>query len=221
MPLDWDDIVGDDEIVLAHASGLARVTLRELLVDRAQVQSVIDLSNTRQPVEFVDWSERSLSDARVTDGRSIRQEYVGTRLGEQFMAVVDWYLLGELLVEVVTEVEANSWALDTNLRNTATLTAESFAPDGSVPLMTATEIDNQLNVRFSQNPSNIFMDATNGGPPIHLSCRQVLLDLLSEPVYVGDGEWQVFAVTEQGAQVWQVFEPGLSIHPAAHNTSSC
>lgn len=221
LSLDWEEIIGDDEIVLAHSSGSARITLRERTVSRSSAEPVTDILSRLVPVEFVDWNERSVSDSRVTGTNSYRREYAGTKQGEPHVAVVDWYLWGVLLVEVVTEAEANAWAADTNLRNTAMLLAASFATDGTTSLATSVEINNQLRVRFNDRVSGIFVDSANGAPRVQLSCRQVLLDLLSQPFYVGSGEWQVFALTNQGAQVWQIFEPTLNIVSAAHNTGSC
>lgn len=221
IPLDWVEVTGDDEIVLTHRTRQAQVTVRERSVDRALIESIVKLAQLEDPVAFVDWNERSLFDISLTGEHSLRFEYAGTKLDEPQIAVVDWYLWGELLIEVVTESEASAWALDTNLHNTAQLVAASFAPDESIPLVDAVAIENQLRVLFNQKPSNIFVDSANGAPQFELSCKQVLLDVLSEPVYVGSGEWQVFAVTQQGAQVWQVFEPTLNITAATHNTSNC
>lgn len=221
LPLDWEDVIGDDEIVLVHRSDQTRITVRERHVDREFMESVIDLVRIDVPTEFVDWSERSLFDARVVGSNSVRLEYAGTKFNESYIAIVDWYLWGELLVEVVTEAEATAWALDTNLHNTALLLATSFTPDPVVQLANAAEIENQLRVRFNQRDSNIFVNSVGNAVRTQLSCREVLFDLLSGPVYVSSGEWQVFAVTEQGAQVWRVFEPTLNIVPADHNTSSC
>lgn len=221
VPLDWVEITGDDEIVLTHRTRQVQVTVRERPVDRALIESIVELAQLKDPVAFVDWNERSLFDIRLTGEHSLRLEYAGTKLGGPQFAVVDWYLWGELLVEVVTESEAPAWALDSNLHNTGQLIAASFAPDESTPLVDGVAIENQLRVRFNDKLSNIFVDSANDAPQFELSCKQVLLDVLSEPVYVGSGEWQVFAVTQQGAQVWQVYEPTLNITAATHNTSDC
>ena len=88
-------------------------------------------------------------------------------------------------------------------------------------LATEADIETRLTARFGQRPSNIYPAPVNGIPGSQLSCRHVLLNLVSEPSYIGAGEWQVFAITQQGVQVWHIFEPTLEIIPAAHNTSYC
>lgn len=221
LPRDWEEIVGDDETVIVHRSGDVHVSLRERTVDRSFFKSIIEVGQSQEPTDFVDWSERSLFDVRVTGPYSYRLEYAGTKLGEQRIAIVEWHLWGELLVEVVIEADASVWAQNTNLRNTARLVAASFTPDASASLVEASQVENLLRVRFGQKLSNVFVTSETSAGQVELSCRQVLNDLLSEPVYVRSGQWQVFAVTQQGAQVWQVFEPTLNIVPAEHNTSTC
>lgn len=225
IPLDWKIFVGTSEIVVAHRSDKAQVSLLERPADRSQAESIVDLAGLLEPVAFLDWSERSLFNVSVTGDDSLQFEYAGTKLGKPQVAVVDWYLWGELLIEVVTEADASAWAADTNLHNTAQLVAASFAPNTKSSLASAAEVQNLLQARFNHQPSNIFTSqsvGTEGGVVrTQLSCKQVLVDLVSQPVYVGSGTWQVFAVTEQGAQVWQIYEPTLNILPAGHNTSSC
>lgn len=221
LPLEWNDLVGDDELVVWHSSRQVHISLRERSVDRNLYSSIEEIARSVEPLAFVDWSERSLSDFRLIDENSYRLEFAGTRLGEPVVAVVDWHLWGEILVEVVTEAEASIWAQDSNRRNTAMLISESMTPDSGMPALTSSEIENQLRVRFNDRASNVFSGPGDGTPGFEYSCRQVLLELLSDPIYVGDGEWQVFVVSGNGAQVWQIFEPDLTIIPAIHNTSAC
>ena len=221
VPDQWQAVIGDDEIVLEDPSGTARVTLRELQVDRSQVDSLSELILVDQPDDFVDWADRSLSDSRTINALAHEFSYAGTKYGEQYVATVRWQLRGELLIEVTTEATAAGWAGDSRLRNRTALAAASFTSFPDLPVASLFEIENQLMVRFGQRPSGIFQSQNGGSGTAELTCRDVFSDLLSTPLYSGSGTWQVFAVGDQGAQVWQIFEPSQSIVPAAHNTSAC
>ena len=221
VPDEWQVVVGDDEILIEDLSGNATVTLREHRVDRSRIGSLRELVLTDQPEEFTDWTERSLSDS-VSNGELTHLfSYSGTKYGEPYVAIVQWRLRGELLIEVTTEATAAGWAGDSRVRNAAALSAASFAPLPDVPLSSVVEIENQLMVKFAQMPSGVFQPSNSRNGRTELTCREVFHDLLSSPVYTGAGTWQVFAVGDQSAQVWQVFEPSLSILPADHNTSTC
>lgn len=221
VPHDWHAVTGDDEIVLEHSSGMARVILREVVVDRLYFRSLAELAQIREPGRFIGWSERSVSASQHFDKTRATYLYSGTRVGRPYLATVDWRLRGELLVEVMTEADASLWAADSNVRNSAALAASSFAPLPETVLATPVEVEDQLRALFSHRPGDFFLPHQPGTPGSELSCRQVFLDHLSDPVYAGSGVWQVFAVSSHGAQVWEIFEPGLSIVPAPHNTSSC
>lgn len=220
VPDGWSEVVGSDAIVLVHPDGLARVWLRERSADRTVIDTAADLEGMLVPTQFTDWSGRSLSTSRTVNENLHSMEFAGTWLGRPSVATVDWHLWGDLLVEVITEADGVVWPVDSKLRNTASLVADSFAPADEA-LVAAGEIEAIARARFGHHQSNIFVGSSQGLPPTQLSCRQVFLDLLSDPVYVGSGVWHLYAVTEQGAQVWEVFEPALRILPAPHNTSSC
>lgn len=221
VPDGWWTAIGDDEIVLMHPQGDAVVSLRERQVDRLKFPSVSQLAAVMEPYPFVDWSERALSDLSTSGTSSMSFHYSGTRLGRPFVTVVDWYLWGDMLVEVTTEVEAQAWSANSKLRNEALISAASFLPDPEVPHRTKFEIKDLLHVVFGHRRSGVFSAAVGDPLRTELSCREVFHNLLSEPVYSGSGAWQVFAIGDQGAQVWHVYEPHLSIEPAAHNTSVC
>ncbi|MDA1297277.1 MAG: hypothetical protein O3B04_04640 [Chloroflexi bacterium] len=221
VPDEWHAVVGDDEIVIAHSSGAARITLREHRVDRSEILSLREIISLGEPDRFIDWSERSLLASRALSDLAHEFSYSGTKRGEPYVATVQWRLRGELLIEVVTEMAAARWSGDSKLRNTAALAAASFNPLPDAALASAVEIEGQLLVRFNQRRSGIFLSSDSRAGRTELTCREVLYDLLSPPVYVGSGVWLVFAVGDQGAQVWQIFEPSLSIVPSAHNTSGC
>ncbi len=221
VPDEWEAVVGSDVIVLEHLSGRARVTVRETLVDRSNLGSISEIANSLDPASFVDWTERSLSNIQVPGDETINLSYSGTKLEDPYLATVRWHLWGELLVEVTTEADAVLWASDSKLRNTALLVAASFAPQSNVPIALASEIENQLRARFGIRSSRIFSNTGSGLSPTELTCKQVFHDLLSEPVHVGSGVWQAFAIGDHGVQVWQILEPTFAIVPADHNTSIC
>jgi hypothetical protein len=221
VPDEWQAVVGDDEIVLEDATRTTRVTLRERAFDRFQAVSVSMISAVDEPVQFVDWEERSLSDSRAINDLTHEFDYSGTKYGEPYVALVRWHLRGDLIIEVVTEAPAEPWATDSRLRNYALLAAKSFDPVPDVPTVEASEIEDRLFARFNQRPGNFFVVSDEQLGRVEMTCREVFYSLLSSPVYVGAGVWQVFAVGDQGAQVWELFEPSLTIVPAAHNTTSC
>lgn len=221
VPDDWVEVIGDDEIVLEHVSGKARITLTEKPVNRATAGAITHLVVLQEPDEFVDWSERALSDQEITGVHQSQFEYSGTRLGVPYLAFVEWYLWGDLLIQVSIEAEANAWVSDSKLRNNALFAASSFMPDSESSFATQNLIEGQLRVRFNQRRSGILSGSPGDSLRSDLSCREVFHNLLSDPFYSGAGVWQAFAVSDQGVQVWHIYEPSFSIVPADHNTSTC
>ena len=221
VPPDWQQFVGDHEIVIQNESDSVRVTLNERRIDRFRYSSVYQLANVMEPVTFANWTERARSDFEGASDLSARIHYAGTRLGRPHVAVVDWYLWGDLLVEVVIEAEASVWSSDSKLRNTAQLTANSFSIDPDTAAVSKFTISNQLKARFTHKPSGIFSGSTGDPLRTELSCREVYHNLLSVPFYAGSGVWQAFALGDQGVHVWHIYEPQLSILEASHNTGVC
>ena len=109
----------------------------------------------------------------------------------------------------------------TVLMNTALFIAQEFAPDDSTTGLETWQISDAIEATFTSRPSGIYVAGPGTVSQTQLTCKEVRLSLLSEPLFVAAGEWQVYAATMQGVQVWSIYEPGLSIVPLGQNTSAC
>ena len=221
VPGEWHEVVGDDEIVIRYASLDATITLREHQLELAEFKSLEQLGRFMEPSPFHDWSERILSEEFAIDDRAYYLSYSGIRLGEPGVATVKWVMWGDLLIEIAIEADSEAWSNDPSLRNTAALIAESFVPPRDLAQMTPGTVKRELEARFSDRPSGMYTSGYGVHRATELSCKQVFHDLLSDPVFIGTGLWQAYAVGETGAQVWHVVEPSLTIYPAVHNVSKC
>ncbi len=195
--------------------------MREYRIDRELVRSIDDLDDSVVVSDFVDWSDRAISDSGLTGPHSLRREFGGTWLADQAVAVVDMHIWGELAVEIVIESTAKAWADGTNIRSTALFIAESFRPEFGATDSEAWQVSDAIEARFSSRPSGIYVADPGGGLQTQLTCKEVRVSLLSDPLYIAAGEWQVHAATLQGVQVWSIFEPGFSIVESSGNSSAC
>jgi hypothetical protein len=221
VPEGWTATTAASEISIVHSNGLLKVSLSELPLDRRDFASFSQVVQSIEPVTPPGWSEWTLSNSEPLNGGSVYQyTFNGVRSGRGYVSVVEWQLWGEVLVQARIEAEAETWASNSKLRNESLLIMSTFVPSETGALSEVDALRQLLKARFGFFRSGIYLVDQQGFRQ-ELSCRDVFLQLLTDPVYIGDGVWQVHAIGDRGAQVWLVYEPDGTIVPVSSNTSKC
>lgn len=200
---------------------MIKVTLRELHVDRSNFVNFAGFTQAMRPEARQDWTAWSLSSSRAIDGgQRFEHVYNGTRNSRDHVGIVRWQLWGEILIEVAIEADSNVWATDSKQRTEAELISATLLSVDTDELSEVDALRQKLKSRFGFFRSGIHV-INQHGLRQELSCREVFLQLLTDPTYIGDGVWQTHAVGDQGAQVWMIYEPTGLIVPVSTNSSHC
>jgi hypothetical protein len=222
MPSGWDESRTEDAIVITGHSGDVQVTISEEIIGRWQYPSVSYLASNKTPDMPDGWDSWALqSGSLIKSSTAFEFHYQGVKDGTSYQAFVQWYLWGDLRIQVVLEVPTNVWNTNEDLQLDIHQFLVGFAPHDGTTVMTEAEVLAVLSARLTDRPSGVFIRDEAARARVELSCRDIFEDLMSQPSYVGNGAWQTVANTLQGPEGWIVYEPTGLILPADSNNSRC
>jgi hypothetical protein len=222
VPAGWTKTVVGESIVLKNSAGTTKVTITERQIDRWRFPAINVLGVTSFPDRPVGWDTwYSASVGLIKGDQAYEYQFTGAKDNVSYLNFIQWYLWGDINVEVNSEITAFDWNSSSAARAELQSVLDSFKPHDGVAVMTVSEVLAVLEERLDNRPSGIYVRDEVIRGRVELTCRQVFEDLLNQPEYVGNGTWQTSAYTLDGVETWWVYEPSGTIVSVNSNRSKC
>lgn len=218
----WSEVRTESSIILHDASGKIRVTITEKVTEPWKFPTAIALGIQSKPDQPANWDSWNLINQQsIRSGNAYEFQYTGMKDGVKHLNFIQWFMWGDIHVQVSAEVPEFDWDLSSSVRSSLSRVLESFEPHDGSRFFTESEVMTILAQRLDDRPSGIYARDEVVRARYEMTCRQIFTDLLSSPAHLGDGVWQASANTLQGTESWRVFEPSGSIIALDSNNSRC
>ena len=222
LPEGWSQTVVGETIVLRNATGTTKVTISERTIDRWRYPDVNVFGVTNFPERPRGWDTwYSASTGLIKGGQAYEFQFTGAKNNVPYNNFVQWYLWGDVNVEVDAEILSSDWNAGGTDRYELLTFLESYKAHVGGPILTVEDVLGFLEERLDDRPAGVYVRDEVIRGRVEITCRQLFEDFLNQPEYVGNGTWQAVAYTVDGAETWWVYEPTGTIAAVNSNHSKC
>lgn len=222
LPTGWSEVRTESSLILYDGTGKIGITITEQLIEPWKFPTALALAaqlNAAIPTNWDYWQVQSQRPIR--SGSVYEFQYEGSRDGNLYKSFIQWFLWGDMHVQVSADVPQLDWDENASISHGLAAVMNSFEPHDGSPVYTESEAMALLEQRLDARQSGIFARNEIIRARYELTCNQIFTDLIPGADHFGDGLWQMTAQTLEGSESWRVYEPSGAVHAFDSNNSRC
>lgn len=222
LPNGWSEVRTESALVLYDSTRKISIKITEQTIEPWKYPTALALGVQSLPTKPADWDEWSLLSRRPIRSDSVYEfQYNGMKDNHKFVNFIQWFVWGDIHVQVSAEVPESDWNSNSSIRSNLTAVMDSFDPHDGSQVFTEAEAMALLAARMDDRQSGVFARDEVIKARYEMTCRQLFTELIQGAVHFGDGLWQMSAQTLDGTETWRVFEPSGAILALDYNKSTC
>lgn len=222
LPTGWSEVKTDSSRVLYDPSGKISITITEHVVEPWKYPTALALGTQLLPSRPSGWEDWVFVSSRsIRSGNSYEFRYTGIKDNHTYTNFIQWYMWGDVHVQVSAEVPEFDWNASSAIRSGMSAVMNSFEPHDNSKQFTESEAMGILEQRLDERASGIYARDNVILARYEMTCNQIFTDLIQGAVHFGAGIWQMSAQALEGTETWRVFEPSGSVVALGSNKSRC